>query len=255
MSETTGYLSLPRPRVLAHRGLAVGVPENTLAAFRAAAALGVPYLESDVRATRDGVAVLVHDDGLHRIAGHSVAVDEIDWADLRKVDLGGGARVPSLAEALELMPDSRFNLDVKSEDAIEPMARAIRSVGAQDRVLIGSFSGRRRKGVVAQLPGVAASAAPTEVLLAFLAGLLGVTPLARWALRTVDAVQIPVAAGPLRLGSARSIRAFHRAEVEVHFWTVNDTDEMARLLDNGADGIVTDRADLALALVAGRPEN
>lgn len=252
MTDRSGYWALPLPRVLAHRGLSTAVVENTLQSFRAAVDAGAEYLESDVRATKDGVAVLVHDGGLHRVAGHPVDVHAVDWAELRDVDLGDGARVPSLAEALELMPGARFNLDVKSEDAIDPMARAIRVANAQDRVLIGSFSARRRRGVVAQLPGVATSAAPGEVLLSFLAGLVGLTSLAGWALRAVDAVQIPLSAGPFRLGTRRAIRAFHAAGVEVHFWTVNDVAEMARLLDAGADGIVTDRADLALDLVQGR---
>ena len=69
-------------------------------------------------------------------------------------------------------------------------------------------------------------------------------------LRDVDAVQLPQTIGGLRTATARSVESFHAAGVEIHIWTVNDPIEMTELLDLGVDGIVTDRADLALDLLA-----
>jgi glycerophosphoryl diester phosphodiesterase len=74
----------------------------------------------------------------------------------------------------------------------------------------------------------------------------------RAALGGIDTVQIPERHRNVRLVTARTVRTFHQAGVEVHVWTVNSPADMSRLLDIGVDGIITDRADLALPLVSGR---
>ena len=76
--------------------------------------------------------------------------------------------------------------------------------------------------------------------------------LVRRALRGIDAVQVPERRGALRIVTPRLVRAAHAAGVEVHVWTVNDPAAMTRLLDLGVDGLVSDRADLALRAVAAR---
>lgn len=240
------YFDGPRPRILAHRGLALTVAENTLPAFEAAIAAGADFVESDIHATADGVAVLAHDANLSRLAGQPIVIADTPWERLRTIDVGG-ATLPSLAEALTALPTTRFNLDLKAEAALAPTVAAILETDALDRVLITSFTGARRRRATARLPAVAASAGPGELVAAHLAGIIGAHGIARWFLRHVDAVQIPERGGPFRLDSRRSIAAFHRAGVEVHFWTINDPARMRELIELGADGIVTDRADLAVA--------
>jgi glycerophosphoryl diester phosphodiesterase len=71
----------------------------------------------------------------------------------------------------------------------------------------------------------------------------------RRALAGVDALQVPERHGRLRIVSPRLIEAAHRHDVEVHVWTVNEAADMRRLLAMGVDGLVTDRADLALSIV------
>ncbi|MBO9578811.1 MAG: glycerophosphodiester phosphodiesterase, partial [Microbacteriaceae bacterium] len=96
------------------------------------------------------------------------------------------------------------------------------------------------------LPGVATSASADRFVRALLAGKAGFGPGVRRALRGIDAVQIPERALRLRTTTPRLIRAFHRAGVEVHIWTVNDPVRMAELFELGVDGVVTDRADLGV---------
>jgi glycerophosphoryl diester phosphodiesterase len=237
------------PRVLAHRGLALDVPENTLASFAAAVELGADYIETDVHASRDGVAMIAHDSSLDRVAGVDAQVSQLTTGELQKVDLGGGHRMPTLLEALRAFPEARFNIDVKSQEAGPAVARAVSEATATARVLVTSFSSKRRAVAVSLLPGVANSAsAPRFALILALAklGLLGVVP---WTCRGIDAVQVPPRRGRLAIATPRVIRALHRRGLEIHIWTVNDPREMTRLLELGVDGIVTDRADLALALV------
>lgn len=243
------YFAPARPRVIAHRGLALAAPENTLLAFSDALALGVVHLETDVHASADRVAMIAHDADLNRVAGRPQRVGDLTVAELARLDLGGAQHMPTLAEALEAFPDARFNIDLKSADAVAPAIEAIRAGRAEERVLLTSFSERRRRAALAQLPGVATSASGPRFAAALLASVVHGGPVVRAALRGLHAVQIPTRAIGLDTVSPARIRAFHAAGVEVHVWTINDEAEMRRLLALGVDGIVTDRADLALAVV------
>lgn len=251
-SDGAGYLSPPRPRVFAHRGLAIDAPENTLLAFQRAVDAGVTYIETDVHASRDGVAVVSHDPDLRRVAGVPGRVGELTLDELRRVDLGFGQTFCSLAEALAAHPTTRFNIDVKSADAVGPAVAAIRHAVATDRVLVTSFGENRRARVMDLLPGVATSASARRFLTALLAGKLGAIEIMRAALTGMAAVQVPERALGMRVTSPAMIRRLHAAGVEVHVWTINDPVRMRELLNLGIDGIVTDRADLALAVVSAR---
>jgi glycerophosphoryl diester phosphodiesterase len=248
--EKGAYFAPALPRVLAHRGLAVEVPENTLSAFRAALDVGAQHLETDVHASADGIAVISHDPDLHRIAGRRERVEDLTMAQLRAIDLGGGETFVSLAEVLEAFPEARFNIDVKSEAACRPTAEAVRDAGATDRVLITSFDARRKRLTVSALPGVATSASAAEFVPALLFAKMGWVAAVRRMLRDVDAVQIPSSVYGVRTVTPRTVDAMHGAGVEIHVWTINDVEEARSLLERGADGIVTDRADIMVPLAA-----
>jgi glycerophosphoryl diester phosphodiesterase len=215
-------------------------------------ALGVTHLETDVHASRDGIAVISHDPDLARLAHRETRVNLLTMAELKQIDLGAGQTFVSLAEALEAFPDARFNIDVKSADAIGPTIDAVRSTGAIHRVLVTSFSEARRSRTVAGLAGVASSASSTMFAVALVAATLGLSPIVRSVLRKVDAIQVPETAFGLRIVSTRLVRMFHAAGCEIHIWTINDAASMIRLLDYGVDGLVTDRADLALEVLRNR---
>jgi len=246
------FLAGKPPRVIAHRGLAVEAPENTLLAFLRALNAGATHLETDIHVTADGAAVIAHDPGLGRVAGRDVQVSQLTMPELRRIDLGHGQGFCSLAEALDAFPEARFNIDVKAAEAAAPAVEAIRAARAADRVLITSFATDRRKAVADALPGVASSPAVPEFVPALVGAKLGVGPLVRRSLRGFVAVQVPERRGPVRIVTPRTVERFHAAGVEVHVWTVNEPSDMLRLLALGVDGIVTDRCDLLAALVAGR---
>ncbi len=252
MSESvvSTYFDGEPPRVLAHRGLALDAPENTLLAFAHAVAIGVTHIETDVHRSHDGVAVVAHDPTLARVAGRSVRVDQLTMPELRRVELGQAQGFASLEEALDGFGETRFNIDVKSDAAVQATLDAVRRTRSADRVLLTSFSERRRRRLAAGLHGVATSAGGRAVLAARSAAMSGGRGMLLRALHGARAVQIPERAGALRLVTPRFLAALHRVGVEVHVWTVNDPVDMRRLLGLGVDGLVTDRADLALAAVA-----
>lgn len=232
--------------MFAHRGLATDAPENTLLAFARALELGVDYLETDVHASSDGVAIISHDPDLVRLTGRQVAIAKLTAGELGRIDLGDGQCFTTLAAALDTFPDARFNIDIKAEAAAAPAAAAIKNANAEHRVLVGSFRNARRTAAVRLLPGVATSASSRAVLVATWAAAIGVRGVTKLALRDVDAVQIPERILGVSAVSPRVLAAFHAAGVEVHVWTINDPSDMERLLDAGVDGIMTDRADLGV---------
>ena len=245
------FLEGVRPRVFAHRGLSLDAPENTLLAFRHALAAGATHIETDVHATDDGIAVLSHDAD-HDVAGTRIRLDQLTMGELMRIGLGKGQSFASLREALDAFPEARFNIDVKATAAVEATAAAVRDAGAIDRVLITSFSENRRRRTAGLLPGVATSASASVLMRAVLATAMGVARTARHTLKGFAAVQVPETVRSHRILTPRFIRGMHAAGVEVHVWTINDSEAMIRLLDLGVDGLVTDRCDLAVEIIAAR---
>ena len=258
---THPYFTGQHPRVLAHRGLvtadaaAQGVVENSFAALAAAHAAGAEYIESDCHLTADGVVVLLHDEDLTRVAGDPRRVSEVTERELAEMFSERGG-VATLSQALDAFPDTRFNLDVKAPDAADAVGTLV--AAHAERVLVTSFSDERRTRALAAAARTGSGAMPaTSAGSATIARLILALTVrsdraVRRALRGVDALQIPERQGAVRVLSPRLLAAAHRHGVEVHVWTVNDPADMTRLLDLGVDGLVTDRADLALALVTGR---
>ena len=245
--SATAYLDAPRPLAFAHRGGAyhpeIEGLENTLAAFRHAVALGYTYLETDVHVTRDGVLLAFHDTVLDRVTDRTGSIAEATWDEVQQALIGGSEPVPTLAQLFDAFPDARFNIDLKSEGAVEALAGFLDEREAWDRVLVGSFSARRMGAFRRRTKGqVATSAHPLEVV-AFV-----LSPSARLARLLTRArpvaLQVPHRRGRLRVVSPGLVRRAHAAGVQVHVWTIDDPDEMNVLLDRGVDGIMTDRTDI-----------
>lgn len=242
------FLDHALPIAFAHRGGSLEVEENTMAAFSHAVSLGYSHVETDVRATRDGVAVIFHDDTLERMSGEAVRVDALDWAELRARRTKGGNAIPRLDEVLAAWPDLFLNLEAKADAAVAPMAAAIRAAGALPRVCIGSFAARRTAEAVRLLgPGLLWSPAQAGVLSLWLRGWR--LPVPKPGFR---AVQVPARHKGVEIVTRRFVRAAHAAGVQVHVWTVDEAAEMERLLDLGVDGIMSDRPTLLAGVVARR---
>jgi glycerophosphoryl diester phosphodiesterase len=230
------YLEDP-PLAFAHRGGAAEGDENTERAFARAVGAGFRYVETDVHATRDGVAVVMHDDTLDRMTGVQGRVGELSYPDLASIRVAGAAAIPTLGEVLEGWPQIKFNIDIKADDAVNPTLEAVRRAGAEARVLLASFSDKRLRAVRAQFAG-ATSLAQNEVRNLWLASRVGVRVRVP---ESAVAVQVPVRHGRLRVVDRRFIALAHRLGLQVHVWTIDDPGEMAGLLDLGVDGIMTDR--------------
>lgn len=237
-------------RLYAHRGASAEAPENTMPSFRRALEIGVDALELDVHMTRDGHVVVSHDPTAERMAGVPAAWRDLDLAEARRFDLGRGfvlpdgtrpytgVRIPTFEEVLVELPGVVLNVDLKqaSPSIVPAVLALLRRLRAEERVVLASFHFRtlldvRRRGY----PG------PTALSQPEVAATLG-TPralLARMPYRGTCA-QIPVRAGPIVLATPAFIGKCHALGMRVDFWTINDPAEARRLIELGADGIMTD---------------
>ena len=230
---THPYLDWPHPIPFAHRGGATDVPENTMAAFEYAVGLGYHYVETDVQLTADGVLVAFHDNDLARTCGQPGRISDLPWSTVAEARVSGTDPIPLLEDLLGTWPHLRVNIDCKSDAAVDALVATLQRTDALDRVCVGAFSDRRIRRLRAAVgERLCTALAPGEVA-ALLAGALRRT--------RGHAVQVPVRQGPIPVTTARMVRRAHALGLAVHVWTIDDPQEMDRLLDLGVDGLMTDR--------------
>jgi glycerophosphoryl diester phosphodiesterase len=240
------FLDGPFPRAFAHRGWhldELAGMENSLAAFRRAVEEGYRYLETDVRATRDGVVVVMHDTTLNRTTDRPGEIERLGWKVVRTARVNGREPVCRLADLLEELPDALLNIDVKADSAVTPVLELLRRTSGWHRVCLASFSESRLR----RLRAVAGPQLLTSMGTASAAALRlrSVCPLP---LRTAPIqgtlAQLPVRWYGIPVMDRALVGYAHRLGVEVHAWTVDRAAEMHALLDLGVDGLVTDRPDI-----------
>jgi len=225
----------------AHRGAAAELPENTLPAFRRAMERGATAIETDAHVTKDGHVVLSHDATGARAAGapHGIADSTLEQVRGWNVAHGqpGEFTIPTLEEALEDLPGVPFNVDCKpsGRDAAAALVRVVRGMGAQERVLIASFRSRTLRHVRRLGYEGKTSLGQGEIVR------LALTPLSL--LRALplrgNAAQVPTRAFGVRFDTRRFVDKCHALGLVAHYWTIDDPLEARRLVDLGADGIMT----------------
>lgn len=251
--------------VHAHRGGAGLAPENTLAAFRNALAIGADVLEMDLHVTIDGEVVVIHDPTLDRTTTGHGFVRATTLADLRRLDAGSwfharfaGERVPTLREVFDLVRASgngrvRFNIETKYEPAVPPppqdfeerVLRVIRGAGMAERVILQSFyypSLGRMKALDRSILTAALRAAANPAA----------DPVA-----VVRAASADIYSPAASLVSGETVDALHRAGIPIVPWTVDAPAQMERLLERGigslpGDGIITNYPDRLIQVLRAR---
>ncbi len=244
-----------RVRAFAHRGGAyhpeIHGLENTLEAFQHAWDMGYRHMETDVHLTRDGVLLAFHDSVLDRVTDRAGVVADLTLAEVREARIGGRAGVPTLAELVEALPGATFNIDLKSEGSVEALHEFVRERGLHDRVLVGSFSGRRLADFRQLTAGRVRTSAHSWEVVAY--RFSPTAALARLLTRGRPvALQVPHHHFGLLVVSSGLIRRAHANGVEVHVWTIDDEEEMNVLLDRGVDGLMTDRTDILREVLRAR---
>lgn len=258
------YLADTRPVILAHQGASDYAPSDTIEAFKLGMQQGADIIETDLHMTKDGILVLAHDETVDRLTNGTGAIEEMTLAELRQLDFGyrftadegktfpwrgKGVTIPTLEEVFQQFPGVRVNLELKlSTTPMEPaLYELVKRYKMEDKVGIASFHADPGPRYRALDGGVAARSASTKDMYTFAA--LWLPGLSFLWQPQVELFQLPTAqkVGPIeiRLDTPRLIKAAHRVGVKVHYWTIDDEATMRHLLEIGADGIITDKPDLA----------
>jgi len=246
------WTDLVRPVIIAHRGDKAHAPENTLAAFRMAAEKGAPAIEFDVKLTSDGRVIVIHDQTVDRTSNGRGDVRRLSYADLRALDAGAwfsetsrGEKIPTLDEVFEEV-GRRLHMNIELTNYATPGDDLVRSVveiiskhGLQSRVIFSSFYPINLRKAGALLPEV------PRGLLAW-SGWMG--SLARHVLgrgRSYFALHPHLSDVTEKL-----VRGYHADGKLVNVWTVNQQDDLCRMLELGVDGLFTDDPGAASSLFA-----
>jgi glycerophosphoryl diester phosphodiesterase len=265
------------PIVYAHRGGAKLRPENTLLAFDHGLSLGADGLEFDVHLSRDGVVVVHHDATLDRTTNGTGPLAALTADELARLDCGfhfgppspvlprmasaddsalhpfrgvaGG--VPRLDEVLRRYPGIPLIIELKvnEPELAHKTIDALRAADAVDRVALGSFGTRVLRAARAYEPAIRTGSSREETRLALYRSWL------RWPVRrpAYQEYQVPERAGSTRVVSRRFVEHAHGANLLVKVWTVDEADDMRRLVQWGVDGIISDRPDVAVEVARSGP--
>ncbi|MDE3090063.1 MAG: glycerophosphodiester phosphodiesterase [Chloroflexota bacterium] len=240
-----------KPLVIAHRGASAYAPENTLAAFNLAFEMSADGVELDVTLTRDGVPVIIHDDNVDRTTDGHGAIKAMTLAEVKRLDAGAwfdakfrGAKIPTLAEVLETTAGrGTVNIELKSTtlqtDGLEAtVAKVIDDTHAGERVMVSSFNPfalYRMAILKPQLPR----------------GLLYADRLPLYLRRTwLRPIARPNALHPVwKMIDERLVKWARGKGYEINTWTVDDPEEMRRLIALGVDAIMTNKPDVLRQIV------
>lgn len=238
---------------IAHRGASGMAPENTLAAIQQALDLGVDLIEIDLHATRDGRLVVLHDATLDRTTDGSGAVRDLTLAEARRLSAGrwfdpsfAGERIPTLEEVLDLTRRRvPLLVEIKARGIAEQVVEAVRDLRALEDAIVQSFhpaSVRQVKELEPRLPA---------------ALLVGRVPVGRTRGRGRSLVQkaLRVGANALALSHLAAtpslVDEVHRRAMSLWVWTVDEEIAMQKMVQIGADGVITNHPDRLHRILTG----
>ncbi|MEX0881676.1 MAG: glycerophosphodiester phosphodiesterase family protein [Candidatus Saccharimonadales bacterium] len=269
------FYDIPGPIAIVHRGgdAAGADKENSMAAFESANRAGIIYAETDTVATKDGVPLAFHGSRKEKIAKKTGlplrdAIQAMTYKEVVEKVRVGGEPMPLLEELLVTFPNMRFFIDPKTPEAVEPTAKIIERLHAQDRVSIGAFS-YKRTGQTAELIGgqkdVCTSLAALGSVAMLGLGNRATAPFVKPYFTRTEATSLQV---PDVAVSSNMIERAHDLGIHVIVWPSswknpaavsheNDTSEyMKRVMEQGVHGLMSDRTALMKDIIlAHDPQN
>lgn len=227
--------------MFAHRGGSKIGPENTITAFDRGLGAGADGLELDVHLTRDRVVCVHHDRLLDRTTRVKGPICDRTAAELAAVD------VPVLRDVLVRYPRTPIIIELKQASAALALAviEEVRRADASERVCLGSFSVTALRAARAAAPEIPTSAGRLEVRMALYRSWINLSP----GRPPYQVFQVPETRGRTRVVSPRFVKLAHKAGLPVQVWTVDEPQDIRRLLDWGVDAIISDRPDVAVEVV------
>ncbi|SES43068.1 glycerophosphodiester phosphodiesterase [Salipaludibacillus aurantiacus] len=256
------------PLVIAHQGGEHLAPSNTLEAYRQAEELGVDVIEFDIHMTKDGHLVAIHDDSVDRTTDREGKVNDLTLEEIQSLDAGHyfkdlegeysyrgqGVFIPTVEQIFNDIQDMDWNIEIKAtndpalyEEISSQLWSLIKEYGLEERVLIASFDQQIIDKIIDISEGEALVSGGRQEVTRFV--IFHKLFLNSLYVPKVDAIQIPVEENIFNLKDKKLIQGARNRNMAVYYWTINDQEEMEKLFDLGADGIVTDRPDLMIDLI------
>ena len=221
-------------QIVGHRGCLVAEPENTVRSFDRAVEVGVDVLELDVRLSRDGELVVMHDATVDRTTDGHGAVADLDWSQLSALDAGKGERVPRLGEVLTAFPTIDFQVEIKDPAAIDQVLELLRSCADRTGVVtITSF----------RAAPVAAALAPTDRT--WRAGLI-CGPKEAAKLDTAVELGVDHLFVHWDVADEPQVAQFAERHKPVDVWPAEDPATVRRAIDRGFAGTTSDDPEMAV---------
>ena len=242
------YLNYNGLAVMAHRGGSLEAPENTIESFKYAIEIGSDIIETDIQLSSDGVPYIFHDDDLKRIPGIEKNFNDLLASEIDELNIFGDFKIPTLEETLKQFPDTKFQIDFKTDEVVDPAIEIINKLpNVKKNLCVASFSSQRLQKIKSKLSDVTYSMGPHEVLKLLLKsfgiyrGEVG-----------GDCLQIPIYRYGIKIVTKRFVDFCKRENIKISVWTINSTEEMDYLIDLDVDGIITDKPKALINLLASR---
>ncbi len=256
-AERTPHFVERAPVNIAHAGAQAHAPQNTIPAFELAVELGADVLEMDLQLTADDVLVVIHDGTVDRTTDGSGHVRDLTLEEIQRLEtghdlpgpggdhpfVGEGVGIPTLEEVFAAFPDEWMIVEMKTDSGdgiVRATAELIREHGREDRTVVSSFSLEHLREFRELVPEVPTNMPEAEGRDFHVHMLLGTH---RWWEPPGQFLQVPVDFDGMRVVTPGFVRAATHRGTDVHVWTVNDTDEMHWLLNQGVHGIITDHPE------------
>lgn len=222
-------------REIAHRGLVSDAPENTASAIKAAVNRKLQYAEIDAQETKDGYVVLMHDKSLKRVAGINKCVENMNYDELRKVDVGvlrskkfKGERIPTL-ENIIAVAKGKIKLDIeikaysREKELTEKVIKIIENNNFQDQCIITSFN----YNVLEYVKNLDPKVKTSYIVYSKINNLPS---------RNIDIYSVEK-----DYVTPKLINEVHKNGKQIHVWTVNKKSEIRKFINLNVDYIITNK--------------
>ena len=263
MSSIVSVLKESGCHIFAHRGISGVYPENTLLAFLKSPQHKTRLIELDVRMTKDGKLVVIHDATVDRTTQGSGRVGDFSLDQLKELDSGyrfsggegsfpfrgKGHDIPTLEEVLHALPDCMFSIELKdsSDEACHALLALIRKFDAFERVVVNLIGIKSRTARRLRRMDKRLLTGHTRIEIAWFYILLGLK-LTRFFKPRGISFEIPLQKYGHDLATVRAVEAAHKCGVAVIVWTINDRETFLRLSEMGVDAVMSDYPGRLLGL-------
>jgi len=262
-NEGGSYFDCPCPHIIAHQGSSLDLPPNTLEAFQLALDQGADIIELDIWRSKDGTWVVIHDRNLSRITGVSKDITKLTFEEIQLLDAGynfsdssgnylyrnKGYKIPSLEQVFKQFNNEKINIEIKtvSKLGLSDLVQLIKKYQMEKKVLVVSFSYNViKKFRKISNNQIATAASKSDIMRMIYFGKLP------WYKIRFDAFQMPFYSKKVErygLKNTEWIGKMRSKGMEVHYWTVDNSEDIKKAFSIGAGGVITNKPKIAYDLL------